>query len=98
MTSMRHTINIADIFPKYLFWDMDHSKLDMKKDEDIIIPRALYATNKDSFKEDIEKLERLYDKRNIVKQLKSTKELISNEVCRLVAERYNIDSFSRFFL
>jgi hypothetical protein len=98
MDSMRQAINIADIFPKYLFWDMDHNKLDVKKDEDIIIPRALYATNRDSFKDDIEKLERLYDKQNIVRQLKCTKELVSNEVCRLVAERYNIDSFSRFSL
>ena len=96
LSRMRQAINIADIFSKYLFWNMDHIKTDVKKDEDIIFPRALYATNKDSFKEDIEKLEPLYNKRTIVRQLKSPKEFISNEVCRLVAERCHTDSFTRF--
>ena len=63
---------------------------------DIIIPRALFATTKESFVEDIEKLENLYTKSQILLHLKSTKERISNEVCSLVANRYNIENFARF--
>jgi hypothetical protein len=40
---------IADIFPKHLFWDMDYETLDFQKDKDVIIPRALYLTNKNTF-------------------------------------------------
>lgn len=75
---------------------MDHSKLSPKRDKDIIIPRALFATNSASFNDDISKLERLYTSKEIIAALKSTKELIANEVCLLVAERYHIKKFLRF--
>lgn len=75
---------------------MDYSKLSFEKDKDIIIPRALYATTAATFLQDIEKLETLYKKTDIEKYLKNTKELISNEVCALVAQRYNIPAFARF--
>ena len=87
---MKPTANIAEIFPKHLFWDMDHSKLDIKKDKDIIIPRALYATTPESFLSDILKLESLYTNNQIVTELKSTKEHVSNQVCLMVADRYHI--------
>ena len=29
---MRLKVKIVDIFPKYLFWDMDYSELDIEKD------------------------------------------------------------------
>ena len=93
---MKKNVNIASIFPKYLFWDMDHSKLNFSKDKDIIIPRAMYATTPETFEKDIEKLEQLYSKIVILKYLKTTKELISNEVCILVAKRYNTPIFKRF--
>ena len=93
---MSKSVNIASIFPKYLFWDMDHSKLNVSADRDIIIPRALYATTAETFEEDIVKLEQLYSKPQIVKYLKITKELISNKICLLVAERYNVKPFVRF--
>ena len=93
---MKTIVNIATIFPKYLFWDMDYNKLDLKKDKDIIIPRALYATTPETFNDDIEKLESLYTHRQIIKVLKATKELITNEVCKLVALRYGIQQFLRF--
>ena len=93
---MNKSVNIASIFPKYLFWDMDHSKLNVSADRDIIIPRALYATTADTFEEDIVKLEQLYSKPQIVKYLKITKELISNKICLLVAERYKVKPFVRF--
>ena len=93
---MNKSVNIASIFPKYLFWDMDHSKLNVSADRDIIIPRALYATTVDTFEEDIVKLEQLYSKPQIVKYLKITKELISNKICLLVAERYKVKPFVRF--
>ncbi|RDC55660.1 hypothetical protein DU508_15415 [Pedobacter chinensis] len=95
---MKRSINISNIFPNYLFWDMDMNKLDFKKDKDIIIPRALFATNSDTFDEDILRLEKIYDKLDIIKELKSTKEKISNQVCSMIAERYHIPSFSRYSL
>ena len=93
---MKQNVNIANIFPKYLFWDMDYSKLNPTRDKDIIIPRAMYATTEDTFEDDIKKLEILYRKEDIIKYLKKTKELISNEVCNLVSKRYHVISFSRF--
>ncbi len=93
---MKQKTNIAEVFPKHLFWDMDHNRLDLQRDKDIIIPRALFATTMDTFDADITTLEKLYSKRQILKHLKTTKERISNEVCRLVAKRYKVDTFLRF--
>jgi hypothetical protein len=75
---------------------MDHSKLNLSRDKDIIIPRALFATNEETFATDIIKLEQFYSKNIILKYLKTTKERISNEVCAMVAKRYNVPSFARF--
>jgi hypothetical protein len=93
---VKQKVDISKIFPKHLFWDVEYEKLDLKKDKDLIIPRALYATTRKSFDKDISKLEKFYSKFQIVNQLKHTKERISNEVCRMVADRYHIDSFARF--
>jgi hypothetical protein len=57
---------------------------------DIIIPRALYWTNEASFEADIRKLEDLYTPEQITAQLANTREKISNEVRRLVANRYHV--------
>tara|TARA_R110000868_G_scaffold136272_1_gene349171 strand:- start:1209 stop:1496 length:288 start_codon:yes stop_codon:yes gene_type:complete len=89
-------IDISKVFPKYAFWDMDSSKLSIKRDKDIIIPRALYATTKDSFSKDIKVLEEYYSKREIVDILKHTKENISNQVCELVSKRYRTKTFYRY--
>ncbi|MBX2948039.1 MAG: hypothetical protein KF704_02075 [Crocinitomicaceae bacterium] len=93
---MSKAINISTIFPSYLFWDMDASKLDVKADRDIIIPRALFATTETNFEADITRLEALYTQKQIVRELKNTHERVSNSVCHLVAKRYHIPSFSRF--
>lgn len=77
---------------------MDYNKLSFKRDKHIIIPRALLDTTNDTFAEDILKLESLYSKKEIVDILKSTKELISNEVCLLIAARYKVTPFYRFKL
>ena len=77
---------------------MDSSKLSIKRDKDIIIPRVLYATNKDSFTKDIKILEKFYSIKDIVQILKNTKENISNQVCELVSERYNTKPFYRYAL
>ncbi|MCH7410566.1 hypothetical protein MM239_14255 [Belliella sp. DSM 111904] len=77
---------------------MDTERLSVKKDKDIIIPRALFATTKNNFEEDIKKLENLYSHEVIVTVLESTKELISNEVCALVSDRYNTKPFLRYNL
>ena len=75
---------------------MDYSKLNPQRDKDIIIPRAMYATTADSFEEDIQRLENIYSKKDILNYLKNTKEMISNEVCLLVSKRYRSPSFLRF--
>jgi hypothetical protein len=95
---LKATINIASQFPKHLFWDMDYSKLSIKKDKETIIPRALFATTQETFTTDILKLEELYTPKVILNVLKNTKERISNNVCALVAKRYNVATFYRYKL
>ncbi|SHN00776.1 DUF6922 domain-containing protein [Mucilaginibacter sp. OK098] len=93
---MKRRQHISDVFPKHLFWDMDYSALDFQKDRDIIIPRALIASTPTTFQSDISKLESFYNSEQMVNELKATKERVSNSICSLVAERYHIESFSRF--
>ena len=93
---MKKAVKISSIFPKYLFCDMDYESLDFQRDKDIVIPRALYFTNKNTFENDIRKLESFYSSSQILAQLKTSKELISNEVCRLVAGRYSVPYFTDF--
>jgi hypothetical protein len=95
---VKQQVNIATIFPKHLFWDMDYSKLNLSKDAAIIIPRALFATTPETFETDILKLEALYSAKDIVKYLKLTTENISNKVCVSVSKRYNVKPFLRFSL
>lgn len=95
---MRTQVNIAKKLPKHLFWDMDASRLSVKKDKAIIIPRALFATTQASFEVDIQRLEELYSRKEIISILKNTKERISNEVCVLGTKRYNAKPFLRYSL
>lgn len=88
--------NIADILPKTGFWDVNPSELDIKEDKDFIIPRALLATTESAFTKYISRLEQLYNRTEIVKELKTTKERISNKVCVMVAQRYHVKHFSRY--
>ncbi|TJZ53187.1 hypothetical protein FAZ15_17670 [Sphingobacterium olei] len=88
--------DISQIFLKYLFWDVDPKNLDIQDDRDFIIPRALIATTAETFVKDIQPLEQLYSKTQIVKELQKTKERISNEVCKLVARRYHVRQFLRY--
>lgn len=95
---MKEEVNIAREFPKYLFWDMDPTKLSLRQDKFIIIPRALYATTRRTFDKDIQRLEKFYWSQEIISILRDTKERISNEVCTLVAERNNVQPFLRYEL
>jgi hypothetical protein len=88
--------HIHQLFPKHLFWDVDMACLDIDKDRDLIIPRALIATTPLTFTTDIAKLESLYSKAAIARELRATKEKVSNQVCRLVARRYHVKQFARF--
>lgn len=90
------TINIANTFPKQAFWDLDSSKLSLKEDKDIIIPRVLMTTNEETFSKDILTVESVYNANEIYSVLKDTKERISNSVCRLVAKRYKKPTFLRY--
>lgn len=93
---MNTDIVLKELFPKHLFWDVDVSRLDIHKDRDLIIPRALMATTTATFSTDILLLERLYKRTVIIQELKATREKISNQVCLLIARRYHIRRFSRF--
>lgn len=93
---MNQAVNISAIFPKHLFWDVRLELLDPDKDQSLIIPRALYMTNESTFNDDITKLETVYSREEIVENLKSTKERISNRVCEMVAKRYHIPLFYRY--
>jgi hypothetical protein len=89
-------IKISSIFPKHLFWDVKLELLDAEADQDLIIPRALFMTNEKSFVDDIQKLELIYSRSEIIGILKTTKERISNKVCEMVADRYHIPTFHRY--
>ncbi|RKD12475.1 hypothetical protein BCY91_12585 [Pelobium manganitolerans] len=93
---MKTVVHINKLFPKHLFWDVDMSSLDIEKDRDLIIPRALIASTPLTFTDDISKLEQIYSKSTITRELKETKERISNQICLLVARRYHIKKFARF--
>ncbi|MES2278256.1 MAG: hypothetical protein V4592_19655 [Bacteroidota bacterium] len=93
---MTEDVHIAQLFPKHLFWDVDMARLDINKDKDLIIPRALMATTPSTFISDIIKLEEIYPKSVIARELKATTEKVSNQVCRLVARRYHVKQFARF--
>ena len=75
---------------------MDINKLSSKRDKNIIIPRMLLATNKSSFIKDITTLELIYAPSEIYNVLKNTKERISNQLCKMVAKRYNKEVFLRY--
>ncbi|MDN5289650.1 MAG: Bromodomain containing protein [Mucilaginibacter sp.] len=93
---MTTDVHIKELFPKHLFWDVDMSRLDIDNDRDLIIPRALMATTPLTFTNDIAKLEIIYPKAVIARELKDTKEKVSNQICRLVARRYHVKQFARF--
>ncbi len=95
---MKNKVNIATIFPKHLFWDMDCDKLSLEKDKAIIIPRAMYATTPDTFEKDIKRLEQLYTPRVILKHPKNTQENITNKVSVSVSKRYKVEPFLRYSL
>jgi len=85
--------DISQIFPNYLFWNVNPKNLDIQDDKDFIVPRALMATTVDTFTKDIEPLEQLYSIAQIVSVLQKIKERISNEVCMLVTRRYHVKLF-----
>ena len=75
---------------------MDTNRLSIKRDKNIIIPRALYSTTRESFEQDIEGLEEYYSRKDILQVLRLTKENISNQVCELISKRYNAKPFYRY--
>ena len=87
---------LLTFLPNHLFWDIDVNKLSIKGDKNTIIPRMLFSTTKDSFETEITILEKMYSTDEIIESLTHTKERISNEVCRLVADRYTIKPFKRY--
>lgn len=93
---MKTKENIANLAQKKVFWDMDINKLSAKEDKEVIIPRMLLATNEKTFTRDIASVEKAYTANEIYAVLKNTKERISNQVCRMVAARYNKPTFLRY--
>jgi|GEM_PF-533951 len=93
---VKKNVVIAEILPKASFWDIRMEQLDPEKDMAVIVPRALYFTTPKTFDNDIERLEKIYNKREILRNLKATREPISNKVFELVANRYQVAIFHRF--
>ena len=89
-------ILVSDIFPDHLFWEYKINMLDFKRDKNLIIARALYFSSIKTFSKDIKKIESIYTKKEIAQCIKTTKELISNEVCDLISKRYNTSVKQRF--
>ena len=75
---------------------MDINSLSIEQDKEFIIPRVLMIADNDNFDLNIQLLERLYNSEEIYTALKRTKERISNDVCRMVAERYDKPTFLRY--
>jgi len=75
---------------------MKIEQLDAERDMAVIVPRALYFTTPKTFNNDIERLEKIYNKNEILRQLKTTKEPLSNKLMALVANRYHVAAFNRF--
>ncbi len=95
-TSVKKNVKIEDILPKESFWDIRFDQLNADRDRAFIVPRALYFTTPQTFDRDIERLEKIYNKNEILKELKSTKEPLSNKLLALVASRYHVPVFTRF--
>lgn len=93
---MKKNVNIETILPRESFWDMRFDQLDADRDRSLIVPRALYFTTPQTFDRDIKRLEKIYNKTEILKELKSTKEPLSNQLLALVASRYHVPVFKRF--
>jgi hypothetical protein len=72
------------------------NKLSIEKDKQFIIPRILMSTNKQTFVEDVASLEKVYEPQEIYTALKNTKERISNELCEMIAQRYQKPTFLRY--
>ena len=87
---------IQDILSKESFCDVKFDQLDADRDRSLIVPRALYFTTPQTFDRDIKQLEKIYNKTEILKELKSTKESLSNQLLALVASRYQVPVFNRF--
>lgn len=90
------TVHISSIAQKHSFWDMNINKLSLQKDKQLIIPRVLMSTNEQTFQKDITSLERAYAPQEIYTVLKNTKERISNELCKMIAQRYKKPTFLRY--
>lgn len=82
--------------PSVIFWDMDIRKLSIRRDYKIIISRILMFTNKTYFENNISILESYFKPSEIIKVIKETNERISDEVCALLSEKYNVTIFSKF--
>lgn len=93
---MKKRVDISQLFPKYVFWDVNPKRLDVERDFYLIIPRALFATDENNFEANIQKLEDLYPRETILQILQQTREAISNKVCELVAQRYQVEPFYRW--
>lgn len=95
-TSVKKNVNIEEILPRESFWDIRVDQLNADRDRALIVPRALYFTTPQTFDRDIKRLEKIYNKTEILKELKSTKEPLSNKLLALVASRYHVPVFKRF--
>lgn len=87
---------VIDVFNSGFFWDADLNALSFEEDKEYIIERVLAR----SFwlKEDLEKLEALYDRELIMDLAINSIQIFGNEQIEAIAQHYNLnpESFFRY--
>lgn len=88
-------VNLSNYFPKGVFWDVDISMLDYKRDVDYIIPRVL---DKGLLFDCLDSLDELYSLEAIQYFCINSSQIFGNEKIHVLAKRYKLEpeQFIRF--
>lgn len=82
--------------PRVFFWDVDIESLNLERDYFFIISRVLSFTTEESLRNNMNVLTTQFEVSVILDVLKHTDEIISDVVCRLISEYYNVPNYSKF--
>jgi len=82
--------------PSVIFWDMDKKKLSIVRDYKIIISRILMFTDETHFNNNISVLEKKFSIKKIITSVIESTDRISDVVCNLLSQKYNVNIKSKF--
>ncbi|RRJ86230.1 MULTISPECIES: DUF6922 domain-containing protein [Flavobacteriaceae] len=82
--------------PTVIFWDMDIKKISLNRDYKIIISRILMFTNKAYFDNNIKVLEKKFSVKKIISAVVESTDRISDEICSLLSQKYDITFNSKY--